>query len=318
MGAVIAVFFSIFSSSDGAPRTAPHGRSACTKYAAPSGSDRHGRGTIRRPFRTVERLDLSLRAGQVGCLRAGAYGTPSSRPRLARAGVTLRSAPGEIATIYGAPLVTGAGTTLSHLRFDVDNVNHVLAVGEHCQPLGERTGAFSLEIEASNVTLEHSDVFQTDVAFDKRAVGIGVGWHQPVTGLVIRYNRVHDFGHCRDEDHSMYLDQVNGAQIYGNWIYNIPHGAGIQLWSSANDVHIFRNVIDHAASGISLGGYSSTSNNRIDHNVISNSVGAAEAGYPKVWRSGPTGSNARAATTRSRTTSSSGRPAMGSWGVAAA
>jgi len=200
--------------------------------------------------------------------------------------VTIRSAPGEVATIYGAPLVTGAGTTLSHLRFDVDNVNHVLAAGEHCQPRGETTGAFSLEIEASNVTLERSDVFQSDVAFDKRAVGIGVGWHVPVTGLVIRNNRIHDFGHCRDEDHGIYLDQVNGARVYGNWIYDIPHGAGIQLWSSAHNVHIYLNVIDRAASGLSLGGYSTTSNNLIDHNVIMNSVGAAEAGYPKgvaIW-----------------------------------
>jgi hypothetical protein len=198
----------------------------------------------------------------------------------------IRSAPGEVATIYGGPWVSGEGTTLSHLRFDVDNVNHALAVGEHCQSQGETTGAFSLEINASNVTLEYSDVFQNDVPFAKRAVGIGVGWNNVVSGVVIRYNRVHDFGHCRVEDHGMYLDQVDGARVYGNWIYNIPHGAGVELWSQARGVHLYRNVIDHAAAGFALGGYSNTSDNVIDHNVVANLLGAAAAGFPKgvaVW-----------------------------------
>ncbi len=176
--------------------------------------------------------------------------------------------------------MAGEGTTLSYLRFDIDNVTHRLAVGEHCQPLGETTGAFSLDIEASHVTLEHSDVFQNDVPFSERAVGIGVGWSHDISDIVIRYNRIHDFGHCRDEDHGLYLDHVAGASIYDNWIYNIPHGAGVQLWSEARGVHAYRNVIDHAAAGFALGGYSSTSDNTIDHNVISNSVGAREAGYP--------------------------------------
>ena len=216
-----------------------------------------------------------------GCLRESVVGNLVYRPN-----VTIRSAPGELATIYGAPTVRGEGATLSHLRFDVDNVNHVLAVGEHCQSQGERTGAFSLDIEASNVTLEYSDVFQNDVALDKRAVGIGVGWKNDVSGVVLRYNRVHDFGHCRDEDHGMYLDQVDGARVYGNWIYNIPNGAGVQLWSQARNVHLYSNVIDRAAAGFALGGYSSTSDNVIDHNVVADLVGAAEAGFPNgvaIW-----------------------------------
>jgi Right handed beta helix region len=287
-GAAVALILALVAT----PGHAHHGVrahdsvSACTKYAAPAGSDRAGRGTISRPYRTVGRLDRSLHAGQTGCLRRGEYGSASSFTTFSRPNVTIRSAPGEAATIAGAPKVTGEGTTLSHLRFDVDNVNHVLAVGEHCQPLGETTGAFSLDIEASNVTLEYSDVYQNDVPVDKRAVGIGVGWKNSVSGVVIRYNRVHDFGHCRDEDHGMYLDQVDGARIYDNWIYNIPHGAGVQLWSQARGVHIYRNVIDRAAAGFALGGYSSTSDNTIDHNVVSNSVGAAAAGYPNgvaIW-----------------------------------
>ncbi len=258
----------------------------CARFAAPSGSDRTGNGSLGRPYHTVTRLDRSLLPGQTGCLRAGRYGSPSSHTDFSRPYVTIRSAPGEVATIAGAPWVSGQGTTLSHLRFDVDNVDHILAAGEHCQSEGETTGAFSLDIEASNVTLEYSDVYQTDVPFDKRGVGIGVGWSNTVSGVVIRYNRVHDFGHCRDEDHGMYLDQVDGAQIYDNWIYNIPHGAGVQLWSHARNVHIYLNVIDSAAAGFALGGYASTSGNVIDHNVVSNSVGAAEAGYPKgvaIW-----------------------------------
>jgi hypothetical protein len=266
--------------TDRAQRTTQPSVSVCSKFAAPYGSDRRGRGTARHPYRTVGRLDRALRPGQTGCLRTGRYGTPSTHVTFFRADVTIRSAPGAVATIYGAPLVTGRGTTLSHLRFDVDNVSHVLAEGEHCQPRGEKKGAYSLDIEASDVTLEYSDLYQSDVPLDERAVGVGVGWAKRVSGLVIRYNRVHDFGHCRDEDHGLYLDQVDGARVYGNWIYRIPNGAGVQLWSSAHDVHVYSNVIDRAASGFAIGGYSSTSNNTFDHNVISNSVGASEAGYP--------------------------------------
>src|SRR5690242_3732307 len=135
---LLAAVFSAFTAGAGSAQGAPLANQAsshiCTKYAAPYGSDRHGRGTARRPFRSVERLDVSLRPGQTGCLRGGNYGTPNSRPAFTRPGVTIRSAPGEMATIFGGPYVMGAGTVLSHLRFDVDNVNHVLAVGEHCQP----------------------------------------------------------------------------------------------------------------------------------------------------------------------------------------
>ena len=85
---------------------------------------------------------------------------------------------------------------------------------------------FSLEIEAQrdarDTAMSSRPMWRsTSVPSGSESAG-----SSQVTGLVIRYNRVHDFGHCRDEDHSMYLDQVNGAQIYGNWIYNIGYGAG--------------------------------------------------------------------------------------------
>ena len=47
---------------------------ACDRYAAPRGSDKHGRGTARHPFHSVGRLDRALRPGQTGCLLPGTYG----------------------------------------------------------------------------------------------------------------------------------------------------------------------------------------------------------------------------------------------------
>jgi hypothetical protein len=89
-----------------------------------------------------------------------------------------------------------------------------------------------LQVEASNVTIEHDNVYQSDVPLTQRAVGIGVAWNESVSGVVLRYNRIHDVGWCPVEDHAVYLDHASGTQVYDNWIYDIPGGTGVELWST--------------------------------------------------------------------------------------
>jgi hypothetical protein len=273
----------------GATSAAVRGAAArCHRVAAPTGRD-HAAGTAAHPFRTVSRLIRSLQPGQTGCLRKGRYGGPRTKIDFWRHGITIRSYPGERATIQGWPYISGAGTTLSHLNFDLNNVGHTTS---HCAESGGRSpSAYSLQIETSDVTIEHDNIFQNDVPLTERAGAIGVGFNTSDSHIVVRYNRIHDVGWCPVEDHGVYLDHVSGAGVYDNWIYDIPGGTGVQLWSTTTNAHVYANVIDQAASGFTLGccakeGEVPTHGNAFEHNVVTNNVGIPFANLDPV---APTG-----------------------------
>src|SRR6185312_10881657 len=102
-------------------RSARADRRGCDRYAAPRGSDTHGRGTARRPFHSVGRLDRALRPGQTGCLLPGTYGGIHTMSRLRASGtrarrITITSYPVGAATVVGYVAVEGSYTTVSHLR----------------------------------------------------------------------------------------------------------------------------------------------------------------------------------------------------------
>ena len=96
----------------GAARRAPS--RPCTRFASTSGSDAAA-GTIRGPFRTVQRLVNALQPGWTGCLLGGTF---SETVNFRRGGtgppVVLRTAPGyRRAAVHGdlvqnptAPYVT--------------------------------------------------------------------------------------------------------------------------------------------------------------------------------------------------------------------
>ena len=75
----------------------------CDLFASPAGSDSTGNGRIASPFQTVAQLDVSLRPGQTGCLRAGSYGSTSTWHKIYTNGapsaqITITSYPGESST----------------------------------------------------------------------------------------------------------------------------------------------------------------------------------------------------------------------------
>ena len=261
----------------------------CDRVASPSGSDSNS-GLVTSPFRTVQKLDNTLRSGETGCLRGGSYGNSRTETRFSTPDVTIRSYPGERAVVRGWPYVDGRGTTLSHLNFDLNNVGHTTS---HCAHSGGRTpSAYSLQIEASDVTIEYDNVYQNDVPLTQRSVGIGVSWNVPASGVVIRYNRIHDVGWCPVEDHAVYLDHVSGAQVYDNWMYDLPGGTGVELWSTTTNARIYSNVIDQAASGITLGccaasGEAPSNGNLIEHNLVTNTVGVRYANLDPLPATGP-------------------------------
>jgi len=188
--------------------------------------------------------------------------------------VTITSYPGERATVAGFPYITGTGDTFSNLNFDLNKTGDVVAL---CQG-GIGRGAsitFPFEIEASNVTVAHSDVtVDPSVPLANRGLGIGVGFSFSTSGDVITNNRIHDVGYCPVEEHGIYLNHTSGTQVSGNWIYDIPAGTGIQVWDGPSNTRIFGNVIDGASSCFDLGGNTPvTTNNMIEHNICSNTVG---------------------------------------------
>jgi len=111
----------------------------------------------------------------------------------------------------------------------------------------------------------------------QRGDGIGVGWNNHTSGDVIRDDRIHNVGFCPVEEHGIYINKTSGIQVYGNWIYDIPAGTGIQLWDGPTDAHIYANVIDNTSSCVDVGGNTPvTAGNLIQHNVCSNMVGVQQ------------------------------------------
>jgi hypothetical protein len=74
-------------------------------------------------------------------------------------------------------------------------------------------------------------------------------------------------------DQMIYVASGDNVQVYDNWMWNDPHGWGVQLYPDATNAHVYDNVIDHAGSGFVVGGSSAVAGNEIDHNIVLNSTG---------------------------------------------
>jgi hypothetical protein len=276
---LLGILASCGSARPAAPATIASAAAKCNKIAAPYGNDHRGSGSHRHPFRTLRRLDRALRPGQTGCLRTGTYGGfhtwhPLSKDGTARRRITLRAYPGEHVKLVGWIQLTGSYTTLSHFVIDGSNtLSTGGSSGGGCPRPGVSEG---LSIEGHNDVFEHNNLYQSRP--DLRGNGIGIGWSGSGTGTVIRYNKIHDVGQCRALDHLIYLAHGSFVQIYDNWLWNDPHGWGVQLYPGSFGAHVFSNVIDSAGSGFTVGGDPATSDNTIDHNVVINSTGLPNAG----------------------------------------
>ena len=211
-----------------------------------------------------------LSPGAVGCLRAGTYGTLATdgwnhftASGTATSPITIKSFPGEVATIQGYTEVGSNNVVLTNLKIDTTNNTTVRS----CPSGGYYYGSFTLA--GNNIVVDHDDISASDRS--RSANGV------LVTGSndEIRFNKIHDVGRCRDHDHGIY-DEGTGTQIHDNWIWNIPNGWGVQLYPSDSNTHIYANVIDRASAGFVV--CSTGSNNLIEHNVVSNSVGGSQTG----------------------------------------
>jgi hypothetical protein len=130
-----------------------------------------------------------------------------------------------------------------------------------------------LVIAGRDDILEYDEYFQSVPSL--RGNGIGIGFWGNADNTVIRFDRIHDVGQCMAYDHLIYLSHGNNARIYDNWLWNDPHGRGIQLYPGPTNARIWGNVIDHAGVGFGIGNEAGTSvrGNKIFGNVVINSTG---------------------------------------------
>ncbi len=250
----------------------------CDRLASPAGSDDSGDGGRSRPYRTLTRLDASLAPGQTGCLRSGTYGGLDATHTLSRDGsptapITVTAYPKEQPTVVGWVDIEASYTVLSGLQIDGSNR---LYVPERPDPTCAHRVSRGLTINGTHDVFEHNDFSQS--AATLRGNGIGVGFNRAADETTLRYNRIHDVGGCRAFDHLIYLAAGKHVQIYGNWLWNDPHGWGVQVFPKPSGAHIYANVVDRAGSGFFLGASPATSDNRLDHNVVVNSTGLPDAG----------------------------------------
>jgi Right handed beta helix region len=246
----------------GAEAASPAKRT-CSRFAAPGGSDSRS-GTLKRPFRTAQRLVNSLRPGQTGCLRRGRYLATSDEfvvrfDRGGRSGarITLRSYPGERATLVGnLDVMKGSDyVTLSHLRIDGTG------------------GQNTVKIYAANTILEDSDI--TNAWRGLSCAILGSDSYGVASRPLVRRNRFHQCGSLSNgnQDHAVYAQSVADGRIIGNVFWDSAAYA-IQLYPNAQRTLVAYNVIDggrpSVRGGIVFGGEGSeaSSNNVVTRNVI--------------------------------------------------
>lgn len=233
------------------------------KYASPSGSD-YNPGTLAAPFQTFAKLISSLSPGQVGMLRAGTYGNSSTYVNVSNSGssgnpILVTNYPGEKATIAGYIEIYGNYVTLQNLYIDGSNSQ----LSGPCAPPGYALG---LLCQGHHITINRCDVTQSSSTMK----GSGIIQHGDAN--VFSYNKIHDIGHCKAQDHGIYLGAGSSVVIHHNWFWNNAHGWGVQLYPNALGASVHSNVIDHFGSGavISDTDGGSTSNCDVYNNVVMN------------------------------------------------
>jgi hypothetical protein len=252
----------------------------CDLFASPSGSDSSGNGSVNAPFASVPKLDQALSPGQTGCLRAGSYGGLSTWYDLVNSGssqspITISSYPGETAKLTGWVDIEASYTTLENVSIDGSNTLYT----------GHPAGVSCTTTNISNplVIAGHNDILQfvdySQSVASLRGNAIGVGFWGNADNTIIRNDKIHDVGGCQDYDHLIYLSHGNNVQIYNNWMWNDPHGWGVQLYPAPTNARIFNNVIDHAGSGFIIGNETgdTVTGNQIFNNIITNSTGLPQA-----------------------------------------
>lgn len=259
MAAFLAVTVSA-SPGDGEPNDPDGAQSqTCSKVASTTGSDSDP-GTESRPFASPQKLAMSLRKGQTGCIRSGTY---SGNLRLRRGGapgapVTLRSYPGEAARLIGRLVVSRRASHLIIRGLYLDGRN--------------RSRLPSPTVNGRRITFTGNDVTNGHTAI---CFALGHPDYGTATKVTIKRNRIHDCGELpiTNHHHGIYVSVARDTKILGNWIYRNAD-RGIQLYADAQRTVVRGNVLDANGQGIIFGGDDRVASNSslVEGNVITGST----------------------------------------------
>jgi hypothetical protein len=253
---------------------------ACTRYASTAGSD-SAPGTRRRPFGSVGRLVASLRPGQTGCLLRGRYVEDVTVRRGGTAGkpITIRSAPGQVATLQGRLWIAQGANYVTFTRMKLDGRNSSL-------------------LPSPSVDGDHDSFTYVDVTNHKMgghddgdgicfALGDDTGRYGTARNTLIARSTIHDCGTADNHNHGIYVASSVGARIVGNWIWD-NGDRGIQLYPNAQKTLVEFNIIAGNGEGVIFSGDQThaSSGNVVTRNTIVDSRIRHNVEY---WWPGPVG-----------------------------
>jgi hypothetical protein len=237
----------------------------CDLYASTTGSDSNS-GTAGSPFRTAQKLADSLSAGATGCLRGGTYSAASGATYALRsthggaagAPITIRSYPGERATLVGIVWVVNGSNNITLAALNIVGTG----------------GQITVQINAGDVIVEDSDITNDWKGYSCMILGDNTGFGAAPRAIV-RRNRFHECGTAAHGalDHAIYASNVTDGQIVDNLFWN-SQAFAIQLYPNAQRTLFAHNVIDGDApsvrGGVLFGGESAyaSSGNIVEYNVI--------------------------------------------------
>jgi Right handed beta helix region len=240
------------------------------RFASPRGFDRRGRGSRKRPFRTVERLIRSLRSGHTGCLLSGHY-TLNGPLRIKRPQITLRAAPGAHPSVVGAIWFdpTATGGRLSGLTMTTVDPVYVTPV----------------KVQADDVTIRDNRI-----SAGQSAPCIQVGSVRTTYRTVIERNRVQGCGKQDKFDHLLYLQSTRDAIVRWNFLYADRGGWAVHLYPDADHTLVAHNVIDGNVGGVVFAG--NGSGDTSDFNLVRNNAitfSSPRWNLEGSWSGGPIG-----------------------------
>jgi RTX calcium-binding nonapeptide repeat (4 copies)/Right handed beta helix region len=229
----------------------------CNAYADPTADDGNP-GTAAEPFRTVEHLVNSLKAGQTGCLAGGKTFTEPDFEIDARSvgapenPIVLETTPGSAsaAIVKGRIWVENLAANLVFRNLSLDGQNPLNQL--QCPPVCQ--GLPSPTIDGDSITFTQDDVTtsSTSTCFtvgDVHQYGIAVNTQ-------ITRNRIHDCGGSFAEDRrfsGVDLEASRSALVENNWIYRSTD-PGVDLIDDAQNTTVDHNVITTNGRGISFDG----------------------------------------------------------------
>jgi hypothetical protein len=229
---------------------------------------------------SVETAVNAAAPGSFVCLRGGVHADSNREFRITARGsgtaggethwITVRSYPGELATLSGRLNVTSDSTWVRFTRLVLDGSGGPPISGSSS---GERLPSPTVQGRTMSFVRVEVTNRHTGICFDE-----GMPQWGQASDLRIRYSLIHDCGASppTNHQHGIYLEApTSRAQITDNWIYDNADRC-VQMYPNADDAYVAYNVIDGCGEGVMFAGAdengfcAASDRNVVEKNVIAN------------------------------------------------